>query len=80
MNGIKYDRVCDVYDSSNVETVAYSVNDKTMLIRFKTGAEYHYFSVSSATFGGIVCSESVGKAVNTVINSKLYTSQRIDNL
>jgi hypothetical protein len=79
MNDVKYDRVCDVYDSSNVETVAYSVKSKIMLVRFKTGAEYHYHSVPAATFGGVVCNESVGKAINLVINSDMFKAERIDN-
>jgi hypothetical protein len=77
MSKVLFDRVCDIYDSENIETVAYSFNDKTMLIRFKTSAEYHYYSVNRETFFGIVCAESVGKAVNAIVSSKLFPFERI---
>lgn len=77
MAKVLFDRVCDIYDSENIETVAYSFDDKTMLIRFKTGAEYHYYSVSRETFFGIICSESVGKAVNVVVKSNMFPFERI---
>lgn len=77
MSKVLFDRVCDIYDSENIETVAYSFDDKTMLIRFKTGAEYHYYSVNREIFFGIVCAESVGKAVNVVVKSKMFSFERI---
>jgi KTSC domain len=65
---ISYDRVCDVFDSENVESIAFSVESKIMLVVFKTSASYRYYNVTQDIFGAIVSSENVGKTLYALVS------------
>lgn len=80
MSKIEYDRVVDVYDSDNVESISYNMKSSTMKVRFNTSAEYIYYGVVPHIFGAIICSENVGKFLYTMVSSKpdVYPYKRID--
>lgn len=80
MSKIDYVRVVDVYDSDNVETIAFSMDSKIMKVVFKTTAEYIYHNVTPHIFGAIVCSENVGKFLYIMVTSKPdeFPYERID--
>lgn len=80
MNDIKYDRVCDVYDSENVESVSFSVESNVMLVRFNNSTEYRYYGVSIEVWGKVIASPNVGKMLYSLVTSKpnVYSYKRID--
>lgn len=53
--------------SSAIQAVAYDVEDKTLTVRFKQGAEYDYYDVPKEKFEGLLKAESVGKYFNKYI-------------
>ncbi len=46
--------------SSNVKSVGYSPDDKTLAIEFSDGSVYHYHDVEKDTHDQLVASKSVG--------------------
>jgi hypothetical protein len=77
---IEYERCVDVFDSKNVESIAYSMKHEVMKVRFKTTAEYTYSNVKSYLFGAIIASDNVGQFLYTMISSKPdeFPYERID--
>lgn len=80
MSKIKFDRVTDVYDSDNVESIAYSFESKKLKVTFKTTAEYVYSNVSSHIFGYLCSSENLGSLLYTTITSRPqdFPYERVD--
>lgn len=62
-NGI----IKSVYDSSNVLTTEYNLNDKTLTVTFVRGQQYKYFNVSKEDYLKLELSESQGKVINSTI-------------
>ena len=67
-NNFHPNRVCTVYDSSNVLSIAYDFVNYTLRIQFKSGL-YDYSPILPAIFGKFVSSDSVGSAVNDWLKS-----------
>jgi len=77
---IKYDRICNVFDSSNIETISYSFEESVMFVRFNTSAEYCYSGVTPVIWRNIVTAVSVGAALRDLVTSNplVYPFERVD--
>lgn len=73
----QFDRVCRVGDSSNVSELAYSINSRQLRITFNNGIKYLYLDVDAKTFGMLVASQSVGKAISKLL--KTFSYERLGN-
>lgn len=56
--------------SSQIEEASYNRENKTMDVKFKTGAIYQYKDVPSEVWEAYCDSESVGKFLNSQIKGK----------
>jgi hypothetical protein len=65
---ISYDRVCDVFDSKNVESIAFCFKEKVMLVVFKTSASYRYYNVPDHIFGAILASKNIGSTLHHLVS------------
>ena len=74
----QFDRVCDFFESSNIETIAYNYAQRTMLVRFVTLDEYVYFDVEPFIFSVIIGAESVGKIFNKLIVQAEYNYKKVN--
>lgn len=67
INDNHFPRIVMVNDSTNVTKIAYNPMTFNMVVTFKEDVKYIYFDVARTTFGNIVSTDSVGKALNTFI-------------
>lgn len=63
----KNEIIKSVYDSSNVLSTEYDLNDKTLIVTFVRGQQYKYFNVSKEDYLKLELSESQGKVINSTI-------------
>jgi hypothetical protein len=62
--------------SSNVTSVGYDPDSKTLAIEFKDGSVYHYHDVESSTHEELVSSKSVGKFIHSNIKGNYKHSKQ----
>jgi hypothetical protein len=53
--------------SSNVASIGYDSNSKTMEVEFTSGSVYRYFDVPEGEYQGLVGAESIGRYLNQSI-------------
>jgi hypothetical protein len=75
---VKYDRVCHVFDSDNVETISYSIESKIFLVRFSNTSEYRYYNVPMNVWTNVVGAPSIGKAFNHFVSKSDFSYERVD--
>jgi hypothetical protein len=75
---IFYDRVCNFYDSENIETVSYSYDSNILLVRFNTSAEYRYYKVPVDVWSDVVSAKSIGRAFNKFVSRRDFSYERVD--
>lgn len=77
---IEYDRHVEVYNSENIESISYSLESRTMKVRFTTTATYVYYGVEPDIFATVIISKDIGKMFYAVVSSKpdTYPYERID--
>lgn len=67
-------------DSSNIASVAYHEDTKTMCVKFAHGGLYTYQGVDNEIYVSLVHAESVGKYLNDVIKPNYaYTKFNSEN-
>ena len=54
-------------DSSLLASVAYSTDDQTLDLRFRSGTAYRYFDVPAAVVDGLLAAESKGYYFNRCV-------------
>ena len=59
--------------SSNLKSIGYDAETKTLVVVFKNGASYSYEEVSAKNFCLLLFSESIGKFFNKVIKPHKFT-------
>ena len=62
--------------SSNVKSVGYSPDDKTMAVEFSDGSVYHYHDVEKDAHDSLVNAKSVGKHLHEQIRGKYSHSKQ----
>ena len=62
--------------SSSVAEVGYDPTEKTLAIRFHSGAEYRYAHVSREIYQALVAASSIGRYFNVEIRGA-YEYQRV---
>ena len=75
---ISYDRVCDFFNSENIETIAYSDKLNILMVRFTNATEYRYYDVPIEVWSSVVSAGSVGRAFNTYVSRSDFRYERID--
>ena len=75
---IAYDRVCDFYNSENIETIAYSDKLNILMVRFTNSTEYRYYDVPMSIWAFVVSAESVGKAFNKYVVRSDFRYEKVD--
>lgn len=63
--------------SSNVESVGYHPESKTLHVKFKGGGHYTHTCVSASEHAALMSAESVGKAYNSNIKG-IFPHQKLD--
>lgn len=61
--------------SSNIDSVGYDANTRTLGIKFKSGAEHHFMNVSQQTHDDLVKAPSVGKHFHKAVRGKFQSAQ-----
>lgn len=64
-----------IENSSQVDEIGYSKEDKIFMVVYKNGAKYHYFNVPQEVWDGAQSAESVGSYVHK--NVKGYSYKRV---
>ena len=57
-------------DSSNIQKVGYDAATRTLAVRFKSGATYHYADVAPETHASMLAASSIGGFFFANIKSK----------
>ena len=57
-------------DSSNVDSVGYDAETKTLHVKFKSGGVYHYHGVEPEAHSALMNAESIGWHLGTHIKGK----------
>ena len=65
-------------ESSNVASVGYDEETKTLEVAFKSGSIYQYPGVEPQTHADLMAAESVGKFVNQNIVKAGFRGQKMD--
>ena len=66
-------------DSSNIDSMAYSIEDTTLTVKFLSGAIYTYSGVGVDVFVALMTAESAGKAFASLIKDQ-YPYFRYDTV
>lgn len=53
--------------SSNIDSIGYDANTKTLKVLFKPNSLYHYLNVSEETYQKLMASKSKGQALRTLV-------------
>lgn len=61
--------------SSNLDELA--LQGSTLKVRFKGGAEYHYYGVPETVFDEVVAAESVGRTFNSSVKNGGYRFEKV---
>lgn len=64
-----------VVNSSNIESIDYNPESKTLSVKFKNGGSYQYHEVSPEAYQGLESAESIGKHLHSHIKPKHRTSK-----
>lgn len=56
--------------SSQVESIGYDHESKTLAVQYKSGGLYHYQDVAPATHAGMMNAKSIGNFLHTHIKQK----------
>ncbi len=64
--------------SSNVTSVGYESDTRTLLVRFKSGDLYKYRNVPPEVYKGLLMAESVGKYLNQHIK-KTFKYEKVES-
>lgn len=56
--------------SSRCQAIGYDPDKRIMGVIFRNGSEYHYSDIDNETYNRIINSSSVGKELQSVINTK----------
>lgn len=62
--------------SSNVKSVGYDPDSKTLAIEFKDGSVYHYHDVESSAHEELMGSKSIGKHIHSAIKGNYKFSKQ----
>lgn len=60
--------------SSNIESVGYDDDTKTLKIKFKSGGTHHYADVDKLTYERLLSAQSIGSYFHTNIRNKFKSS------
>lgn len=78
IKSVDCDRVCEFYNSGNIDTVAYNYDHKVMVVTFNTGSKYQYYDVPVDVFGSVVTAPSIGKAFNMYVSRREFRYEKMD--
>ena len=62
--------------SSNIKSVGYAPDDKTMSVEFSDGSVYHYHDVEKDVYNSLIGAKSVGSHFHQAIRGKYKHSKQ----
>lgn len=75
---VKFDKLFEGFESSNLKRIRYSTESKTLEARFVNGTAYEYAGVQEEVYRQFLTAESVGKTFNALIKKGGYPYKKVE--